>query len=418
MPMTIAPTTERTSIMPIDPPQEDPLVVVSNVKKKFCRSLKKSLWYGMQDIAHELNPFSRRTDRADHSFVAEDSDLRADEFWAVNDVSFELRRGECLGLIGHNGAGKTTLLKMLNGLIKPDSGRIEMTGRVGALIALGAGFNPILSGRENIHVNASVLGLKKDEIEDKMEEIIDFAEIGEFIDAPVQSYSSGMQVRLGFAIATTVKPDILILDEVLAVGDAAFRAKCELAISELMDDAAVILVSHNALHIRRLCNRVLWLRRGQTEGLGPTDDYLDRYGTSLSEEKKIEQTLVYSDSVRRVDLIDSQVPNQFNQPLKLQIKIDAAEEIAINNIVIGIHEVGVRQVAQSAMKVDYRVVGERILNFETEGIRLKDGNYSVTIAMYGEQFSELHARWVGVLGFKLESGIYGGTPYHFESVVH
>ncbi|WP_253154245.1 ABC transporter ATP-binding protein [Stieleria tagensis] len=416
--MTIAPTTERTSIMPIDPPQEDPLVVVSNVKKKFCRSLKKSLWYGMQDIAHELNPFSRRTDRADHSFVAEDSDLRADEFWAVNDVSFELRRGECLGLIGHNGAGKTTLLKMLNGLIKPDSGRIEMTGRVGALIALGAGFNPILSGRENIHVNASVLGLKKDEIEDKMEEIIDFAEIGEFIDAPVQSYSSGMQVRLGFAIATTVKPDILILDEVLAVGDAAFRAKCELAISELMDDAAVILVSHNALHIRRLCNRVLWLRRGQTEGLGPTDDYLDRYGTSLSEEKKIEQTLVYSDSVRRVDLIDSQVPNQFNQPLKLQIKIDAAEEIAINNIVIGIHEVGVRQVAQSAMKVDYRVVGERILNFETEGIRLKDGNYSVTIAMYGEQFSELHARWVGVLGFKLESGIYGGTPYHFESVVH
>jgi len=186
------------------------LISVDNVSKKFCRSLKKSLWYGVKDIGAEL--FGRS---ATHEH------LRESEFWANREISFELRRGECLGLIGRNGAGKTTLLRMLNGLIKPDNGRIEMRGRVGALIALGAGFNPILSGRENIYVNASVLGLNRHEIDMKMDEIIEFAEIGEFIDMPVQNYSSGMAVRLGFAVATALEPDILILDEVLAVGDAA-----------------------------------------------------------------------------------------------------------------------------------------------------------------------------------------------------
>ena len=163
--------------------------------------------------------------------------LRDGEFWAVNDVSFELRRGECLGLIGHNGAGKTTLLKMLNGLIKPDAGSITIRGRVGALIALGAGFNPILTGRENIYINGSVLGLSKKEIDGKIDEIIDFAEIGEFIDSPVQNYSSGMSVRLGFSIASSLSPDVLILDEVLAVGDIGFVIKCLNRVRQLLLDS-------------------------------------------------------------------------------------------------------------------------------------------------------------------------------------
>jgi lipopolysaccharide transport system ATP-binding protein len=194
---------------------DEVLMSVQGVSKKFCRSLKRSLWYGMQDIVSELNPFESHTSEVN---VERHSILRKDEFWAVNDVSFELRRGECLGLIGRNGAGKTTLLKMLNGLMKPDQGRIEIRGRVGALIALGAGFNPILTGRENIYVNGSVLGLTKREIDEKIEGIIDFADIREFIDSPVQSYSSGMQVRLGFAVATALEPDILLLDEVVIAG--------------------------------------------------------------------------------------------------------------------------------------------------------------------------------------------------------
>jgi lipopolysaccharide transport system ATP-binding protein len=188
--------------------------------------------------------------------------LREDEFWAVKDVSFELRRGECLGLIGHNGAGKTTLLKMLNGLIKPDCGRIELNGRVGALIALGSGFNPILTGRENIYVNASILGFSKDEIDDKIGEIIEFAEIGDFIDTPVQSYSSGMQVRLGFAVAVNLKPDILLIDEVLAVGDVGFKQKAYAAIYEAIKNAAVIFVSHSISQVGKVCSRGIMMKKG------------------------------------------------------------------------------------------------------------------------------------------------------------
>jgi lipopolysaccharide transport system ATP-binding protein len=230
----------------------DTLVTVEGVSKKFCRSLKRSLWYGLLDLGNELRGHRH----------GGDGQLRQDEFWAVKDVSFELKRGECLGLIGRNGAGKTTLLRMLNGLIKPDGGRIELRGRVGALIALGAGFNPILTGRENIYVNASVLGLTKREIDRKLEEIIDFAEIRDFIDAPVQSYSSGMQVRLGFAVATALKPDILLLDEVLAVGDAAFRVKCFNRIQEIMSECAVVFVSHSVPQLTRICTQLLLLNRG------------------------------------------------------------------------------------------------------------------------------------------------------------
>jgi ABC-type polysaccharide/polyol phosphate transport system ATPase subunit len=257
------------------------LVKVDSVSKKFCRDLKKSLWYGMCDVASELLPFSSNkepgTKNQEHS-----PSLRDGEFWANKDISFELRRGECVGLIGHNGAGKTTLLKMLNGLIKPDEGTIEMRGRVGALIALGAGFNPILTGRENIYVNGSVLGLTKREIDENVEKIIDFAEIRDFIDTPVQSYSSGMQVRLGFAVASSLKPDILILDEVLAVGDMAFQAKCFNRLAELREQGtAFILVSHQLHHISRSCSTVLLLNGGKIEHYGDVSRGLEIYSDAM-----------------------------------------------------------------------------------------------------------------------------------------
>ena len=235
-----------------DATHPDALVRVEGVSKRFCRSLKKSLWYGVQDIASDLG------------FGNPSHELRADEFWAVKHISFELRRGECLGLIGHNGAGKTTLLRMLSGLIKPDKGRIEIRGRVGGLIALGAGFNPILTGRENIYVNASVIGVSKREVDRKFDEIVDFAGIHEFIDAPVQSYSSGMSVRLGFAVAAIlIEPDVLLLDEVLAVGDIGFIIKCLNAVRRLSQNSAVIFVSHNMQAISAFCTRVMVLEHGQ-----------------------------------------------------------------------------------------------------------------------------------------------------------
>ena len=231
----------------------DVLVNVEHVSKKFCRSLKRSLWYGARDLGSELIGRSNGRGR-----------LREDEFWAVRDVSFQVARGETLGLIGHNGAGKTTMLRMLNGLIKPDHGRIAVTGRLQALIALGAGFNPILTGRENIYVYASVLGLSKAETDRRFDEIVEFSGIGEFIDMPVQSYSSGMTVRLGFSVAAHLDPDILLVDEVLAVGDMAFKKKGPVRLQELrVNGVAIILVSHNLHTISHVCNRAIVFEKGQ-----------------------------------------------------------------------------------------------------------------------------------------------------------
>ncbi|KAB1067015.1 ABC transporter ATP-binding protein [Tamlana haliotis] len=227
------------------------LVKVEGLSKKFCKDLKTSLWYGVKDLT--ANVFGNKNVRQ----------LRDKEFWAVKDINFELRRGECLGLIGHNGAGKSTLLKILNGLINPDEGKVTIRGRVGALIELGAGFNPILSGRENIYNNGAVLGFSKKEIDEKVEAIIDFSEIREFIDMPVQNYSSGMKVRLGFAVAAQMEPDVLIIDEVLAVGDIGFAMKSFNAISQILKTSAVIFVSHSMPFISRICDNIILMDKGK-----------------------------------------------------------------------------------------------------------------------------------------------------------
>lgn len=258
---------------------DEVLVRVENVSKVFCRDLKGSLWYGLKDGVRELLPGSKGRHDGPGGLPV----LRADEFWANQGISFELCRGDCLGLIGHNGAGKTTLLKMLNGLIKPDSGRITMRGRVGALIALGAGFNPILTGRENVYIAGSVYGLTKEEIDERYEQIVDFAELKDFMGTPVQNYSSGMQVRLGFAVALAMNPDILLLDEVLAVGDVAFQVKCFNALSRMRKNGIpFILVSHNMNNISRYCTKVIYLEHGKTKFYGDVSEGVNRFLQDMS----------------------------------------------------------------------------------------------------------------------------------------
>jgi len=247
---------------------DEVLVKVEGVSKKFCKDLKTSLWYGVKDMFGNLNSTKSKGDQ-----------LRPKEFWALRDINFELKRGECLGLIGHNGAGKSTLLKILNGLINPDEGKVIIRGKVGALIELGAGFNPILTGRENIYNNAAVLGFTRKEIDTKLQDIIDFAEIEEFIDMPVQNYSSGMKVRLGFAVAAQMEPDVLIIDEVLAVGDAGFRAKCFNRISDLSKFCSIIFVSHSMPLVGRVCNKGILLKNGNLKNKGHINDVISKYMT-------------------------------------------------------------------------------------------------------------------------------------------
>ncbi len=236
---------------------EEILIKAEHVSKKFCKDLNLGLLYGLQDLGSSVFG-SGKTERQ----------LRRKEFWAVDDISFEVKRGECLGLLGHNGAGKSTLLKVLTGLIAPDRGRIEMHGRVNALIELTAGFNPILTGRENIFNNGAVLGLSDKEIRAKFDEIVAFSELEEFIDTPVQYYSSGMKVRLGFSVAAFTEPDVLILDEVLSVGDVGFQIKSYNKMKEIMKSAAVIFVSHSMPQVARTCNQVLFMRHGKPYYLG------------------------------------------------------------------------------------------------------------------------------------------------------
>lgn len=269
--MTINMINEET----LTPQSSDKDVVLSvrNVSKRFCRDLKRSLAYGMQDVATELLGIRK-----------EAKDLRPKEFWALSDISFELRRGEALGLVGKNGSGKSTLLRVIAGLIKPDRGSVEVNGRVAPLIALGAGFNPILTGRENIYANMSILGLSKEEIKERFDEVVSFAEIEDAIDSPVQSYSSGMASRLGFSCAIHTSPDILLIDEVLAVGDIRFRAKCYRKLHDLRQSGtSFVLVSHQAHAILTTCDCGVYLFKGKLIEYGDTYSIMNRYEKDLFE---------------------------------------------------------------------------------------------------------------------------------------
>lgn len=202
----------------------------------------------------------------------------------MKDVSFELMPGDSLGLIGRNGAGKSTLLKMMNGLTKPDAGRIVLNGRVQALINLGAGFNPALSGIENIYNAASLLGLSGREIRGIVEAVVDFSELQEVIDSPVYTYSSGMKARLGFGVAVHLQPDILLIDEVLAVGDHAFRNKCYTRMQELKKEGVtIVLVSHARQAILQMCEKALWLHRGEVRAFGAADTAMKAYHEYLDD---------------------------------------------------------------------------------------------------------------------------------------
>jgi lipopolysaccharide transport system ATP-binding protein len=221
------------------------------------------------------------------------------QLWALKDVSFDVRPGEVLGVIGRNGAGKSTLLKVLSRVTEPSSGRAELRGRLGSLLEVGTGFHPELSGRENIYLNGSLIGMSRAEIRRQFDEIVAFAEIAEFLDTPVKRYSSGMYVRLAFAIAAHLQPEILILDEVLAVGDAMFQTKCASKMAEVSHQGrTILLVSHDLATIRRVCDRAVWLDRGEVKLDGTANDVADAYLADHVEHSRPGQTFDLTNTSR------------------------------------------------------------------------------------------------------------------------
>jgi lipopolysaccharide transport system ATP-binding protein len=363
----------------------DVLVKVEGVSKKFCRDLKRSLWYGVKDTAADL--IGRNGTHV----------LRPSEFWAVEDISLELARGECLGLIGRNGAGKTTLLKMLNGLFKPDHGRIELTGRIGALISLGAGFNPILTGRENIYVNGAVLGLTTQEIDQKFDAIVDFAE-----------------VRLGFAVATAMQPDVLLLDEVLAVGDVAFRAKCYERLARIRDRAAFILVSHDTDQIARVCSKVLVLDRGRTHHLGDVGEGIRIYH-ELSRPR--DHTSSYEQSaegtIAAIGRCDDTVADGGLFSFSISLDLPAPVTVADVRVVFwgddGLPALDAYTRTQGwSLRLEE---GISVVSLAVGPLRLKRGRYTVSIALL-DRSNNLHLYWGDrIRAVEVDGPITGAVPY-------
>jgi ABC-type polysaccharide/polyol phosphate transport system ATPase subunit len=252
----------------------DPSIVLEldGISKKFCYNLSNTRKYGLKDIV-----------RAGFSGGQQNGDLRKGEFWAVRNVSFQLSQGTTLGIIGLNGSGKSTILKMINGLFMPDQGQISIKGNVGALIELGTGFHPMLSGRENIYIKGALLGKSKAEMDDIYQQIVDFAELGKFINSPIKTYSSGMHVRLGFAVAAHIDPDILLMDEVIAVGDFRFRQKCMDKINQMRERTSTIFVSHSMGDISLFCDRVVVLDKGMIAYEGKAEDAIKFYMSDVEE---------------------------------------------------------------------------------------------------------------------------------------
>jgi lipopolysaccharide transport system ATP-binding protein len=351
----------------------EPRIDVAGVSKRFCRNLKRSLWYGIQDIGKEL---SGRGQEA-HS-------LRPHEFWALRDVSFQIDPGESVGLIGHNGAGKTTLLKLVNGLMKPSQGAIAVTGSVRALIALGAGFNPILTGRENIRIASAVLGYKRADTKARFDEIVEFSELGEFIDAPVQSFSSGMLARLGFSVAVHTRPDILLVDEVLAVGDLNFAIKCYRKISDFRHEGgSIMLVSHSPYVIRTNCDRAVWLEHGEVQMIGEVNAVCDRYEVEVARVGAGSQQH-YEDGVRLVDLTCPETITS-GEPFSIELTVEADRDIQQPIVAVTVSAITGQPVVANLSSIDRADIeiksGRNVIRTRYTSLPLGRGIYGVSVVV-------------------------------------
>ncbi len=379
-----------------DPNLEPPLIELVNVSKFFRLEKERS-----RSIQDAFISFWRR----ERSPV--------DEFWPLRDISFSVAPGDSIGILGQNGSGKSTLLKVLTGVLQPTTGAVHVYGRIAALLELGAGFHPELTGRENIFLNGSVHGLGRKEMRRKLDSIIDFAEIGEFIDMPVKHYSSGMYVRLGFAVAIHAEPDILVVDEVLTVGDQIFQQKCMERIWEMKNDGvAIILVSHSLEDVRRLCDYAIWLKDGKIRAEGESSAVIDDYLSFANEtyyaqrhaaqntvpgEAKYDLNLLHGarwgtmqaqiSAVEFLDLHDSTadyfVPGE---TLKVRIHYIAAERVVKPAFGLAIYRSdGVHVNGPNSVREKFpisAIEGAGYVDYTLAPLLLTPGHYELTAAIY------------------------------------
>jgi lipopolysaccharide transport system ATP-binding protein len=308
------------------------VVAFDGVWKKFSRGERfDSLRDLVPSLARSL--FSRK------SGASEGEALSGKEFWALKDVSFHVEPGEAMAIIGPNGSGKSTALKLLSGILRPDRGSMRVEGRVGTLIELGAGFHPDLTGRENVYLNGTILGMKRAEIDRKFDEIVEFAELRDFLDTPVKRYSSGMHARLGFAVAAHVDPDVLIIDEVLSVGDYHFQQRCFDKMREFLQrGTSLVFVSHNMTAVSTLCKSALLLRKGDPVFLGEVSAAVQRYHAFYEEETKGTEVEVVEARLLGADGQEREVFEP-GEPVVLQARLRALVDVSNAHAAVLIHTV-------------------------------------------------------------------------------
>jgi len=386
------------------------VINVDRIYKKFCKTLKRSMLYGIQDILKNIagNPSAA-------------ADPRPGEFWAVQDVSFDLQRGEALGLIGPNGSGKSTLLKMLNGILMPDRGSIQIRGRAGSLIEVGAGFHPMLTGRENVYVNGAILGMKKSELDKKFDAIVDFAGIHEFIDTPVKHYSSGMYVRLGFAVAIHCMPDILLIDEILAVGDEGFQSKCFNTMGQLRENGtSIVLVSHNMHTVSTFSDRVILLDKGKATEFKNVADGVKEYSKLFQSKKDLDMEKICSgnDAIR---FFDPEIPKtsfapgeSFSITLPYESLI-AYQNVEIDTAIFGSNMQGLYfQATNEAYQQPIHLPsGRHALKIVIQNIPLNNAQVKIAIAVWAEKRTDLLFWWRIPIEF---SSVHDSTGKNFLHV--
>jgi lipopolysaccharide transport system ATP-binding protein len=370
-----------------------PIIQVSNVSKKY--RLGK---IGMTSFREE---FGRLTDRLrGRSAAATPAET---EFWALRDVSFDINPGEVVGVIGRNGAGKSTLLKILSRITEPTTGDIRLRGRLASLLEVGTGFHPELSGRENIFLNGAILGMRKTEIASKLDEIVAFSEIGKFLDTPVKRYSSGMYVRLAFAVAAHLEPEILIVDEVLAVGDAQFQRKCIGRMQDISkgDGRTILFVSHSMAAIRRLCSRCIVLDAGRLDGVFPIEEaiqhYLPKGNLTMMDVNVADRKRDWGSEGKIARITRIRVPAheglRFGDPFSIELTLDVRETIPQAMVGFAMNTVEGHRVmtldSDSNGKTFALERGQHVVTLSLDRLPVSPGRYYCGAAIGGSVFYDI-----------------------------
>ena len=404
----------------------EPLIELKNISKRF--RIRRDHQRSLQDTF--IRFFRRQHDAKEY-------------FWPLRDVSFTIYPGDSIGILGPNGSGKSTLLKLVTGILDPTSGQLSVRGRVASLLELGAGFHPDLTGRENIYLNGSVHGLTRKEMEERLDSIIAFAELGDFIDTPVKHYSSGMYVRLGFAVAIHTDPEVLVVDEVLTVGDQVFQQKCLERIFDLKrKGVAIVLVSHSLADVERLCDRAIWLQEGLVradgEALHVVDDYtafsndLYYHGRRERREEEIDPEFIIDNSERHwgtgdaiieaVEIADAagDIPEYFSTGDQLRVRIHYKTRIRVETPTFGlaiyrrdgVHINGPNSV-QAGFHLPY-IEGAGVMEYAIDSLPLNPGQYEVTTAIYNQDSTVAYDHHHRMYEFEVRSA----TLRTEEGVVH